>query len=216
MIYKKASMADVPGNGLFIISIAAMVVFYLYKEFRTIGTAQRYFKTPIGKGVLVGIVSFIGFFYLVGLFFTPKANALDFYVGLDETANQSPQCRSGDYSDTLTSNGGVKQDALEYFSLFYLHHSCAFNADRNSFDMLGIDLTIPIWRLTFSGGVGYLVDDWEQFYNYGARFLVFESNDKTYQLNLKYTQHVADLTEFDFYDYKGAGVEFIYKVDLGF
>jgi len=134
---------------LFALAILLFVTAYLIKEFGHPSNAIRYFKTKDGKGVLIGIVLFIGL-ALASTFV--KADEVWFtygevYVGMDEMKGVSPQCKSGSQSDKSTSNGGVRfniyrsQDRRFHWNLKYTHHSCAFNPDRNGYDALGFEFT---------------------------------------------------------------------------
>lgn len=116
-----------------------------------------YFKTKEGKGVLFGIVMFVGFGTLFSIPSCVKAEELEYlqwssvYMGLDNTNHQSPMCEDGSISSRLTSNGGIRLNLIESSddrfttNLKYTHHSCAFNADDKSYDSIGIETEYKFW-----------------------------------------------------------------------
>ena len=121
----------------------------------------RYFKE--NKGITAGIVIFLGAFIVIASLslLAPKVLADDsnftyfnygeVYVGMDYTKKLSPQCEKGEYSDRLTSNGGVNVNLVRTKSrrveanAYYLHHSCAYNEDREQYDAFGIQVTWKLW-----------------------------------------------------------------------
>ena len=139
---------------LFILGIILVVAFGILRAYGSFSGALSYLNTKEGKGVLVGIVLFIG----VALLFTiPKAFADDVryfthaevFVGLDYTKKLSPMCEEGGADDKATSNGGFRFNILEsdrtIFNLKYTHHSCAFSPDTKSYDALGAEITYRFW-----------------------------------------------------------------------
>lgn len=215
---------DIPGNWAFVIAIVVTFFFFLIREFQTWNELKRFHSTKKGKGVILGWILFTGFFISIALLFPPRARGDEYhteiFMGLDATFSQSPQCREGEYSDRITSNGGIRQPVgngifNSEFYVGYLHHSCAFEEDRNSFDAFGAGLSIPMWRFTVLAGVDYLSKDTTLLYTRNVVYKLFESRDKTFKFNVKYTQHNADLTEFKHYDYKALGLELNYRIDWG-
>jgi hypothetical protein len=122
----------------------------------------KYFKKNLG--VLWGIVFFTGAFIAIAvatLVFSPKAEAdgikdltyfnyAEVFVGMDYTKKLSPMCYKGEYSDRLTSNGGVRLNLVRTMSkrvevnTLYTHHSCAYNRDREQYDAFGVQVT---WKI---------------------------------------------------------------------
>ena len=116
----------------------------------------NYFKTKEGKGVLFGIVAFIGAGAIIVFASSAMAKAHDYktgswfnygevFLGMDNTNKQSPQCHDGNNSSRLTSNGGLRFNIYESgderfsFNTKYTHHSCAFNSDNKSYDAIGLE-----------------------------------------------------------------------------
>lgn len=126
----------------------------------------EYFKK--NRSILWGIVLFTGAFIglavtslVLALLLTPSAKADGFkdltylnyaevYIGMDYTNKLSPQCHKGQYSDRLTSNGGFRLNLIQTESrrvevnTTYIHHSCAYNRDREQYDAVGLQMT---WKL---------------------------------------------------------------------
>ena len=154
---------------MFVLGVLAMAVAVLFYQFKNIGAMRIYFRTIEGKKVLSGIVGFVAFGVVaafgtavITLMFFPgyavadekKINYLAYgkvYVGLDVPREQSPQCKSGLYSDRLTSNGGLvinlvqSRDKQFETNFKYTHHSCAFNADQHGYDAAGISIEYRLW-----------------------------------------------------------------------
>ena len=143
------------GITLFIVSVIAIallaIAFFVKRP-------TQYFKSGEGKGVLFGIAAAIGACVSVALFaFSLKSQALEFfksgevYLGLDATKKISPMCYSGENSDRLTSNLGLRvslvssEDGQGSINAKYTHHSCAFNPDNRAYDALGLEAVYKIW-----------------------------------------------------------------------
>ena len=123
-----------------------------------------YFKKEVG--ILWGIIVFTGSFIIIALLtllLSSKAEANGFkelkyfqyaevYIGMDYTKKLSPQCYKGEYSDRLTSNGGVRMNLIQTSSkrvevnTYYLHKSCAYNRDREGIDAGGVELVWKLWQ----------------------------------------------------------------------
>ena len=154
---------------MFILGVLAMAIAVLFYQFKNIGAMRIYFGTTEGKKVLSGIIGFVAFGVVSALVFVTftsilfpnyavadekKINYLAYgkvYVGLDVPREQSPQCKSGPYSDKLTSNGGLvinlvqSRDKRFETNFKYTHHSCAFNADQHGYDAAGISIEYRLW-----------------------------------------------------------------------
>ena len=144
---------------MFVVSILLLGIVSILWAYRGPKNFLEYIKTKDGKGVLKGIILFVSL-GIVLVIFSAVANADtkgkwfawgELFMGLDQTFNQSPMCHDGDYSDKITSNGGLRINVFESgdskFSLNgkYTHHSCAFNPDDASYDALGIEATYKLW-----------------------------------------------------------------------
>lgn len=102
------------------------------------------------KGIVMSIVGFTLAVSVLFLFYSNNANADDLkyfngttvFYGLDNTMKVSPQCVQNDVDDRLTSNFGIRQNALEYKDIRiggqYTHHSCAIGVDDHPYDAIGI------------------------------------------------------------------------------
>lgn len=145
------------GLTLFLGGAILSIILILLVKFGSPKKIIKYFSTKEGKGVLVGIVLFLGIGGAIALF-SPKAEAKELkwfaysevFLGLDQTKKISPMCRKGDISDRLTSNGGLRFNILQSgdrrgeFNILYTHHSCALNGDAKSYDALGFQFTYKI------------------------------------------------------------------------
>ncbi len=146
---------------MFVLSIIITAVLAILFVFRTPSNAKSYFLTESGKKVLNGIVVFIVFGLFFALVFSNKASANEetgkflaygeVYLGMDYTGKISPQCYSDGPDNRLTSNGGLRVNIFQShdkrfeFNTKYTHHSCAFNADRESYDAIGIEFSYRLW-----------------------------------------------------------------------
>lgn len=144
---------------LAISSVIALVALILVWQIKGIDEIKAYFKTRDGKGVLVGIATFIGIFIfgsILSMFARADdhgrwVNYFDIYAGIEDTFKQSPQCEAGMYSDKLTSNGGIvfnvyeSYDKMFNFEGVYRHHSCALNPDSKSYDAVGVQIKYRLW-----------------------------------------------------------------------
>jgi hypothetical protein len=151
-------MQEYPSNLLFIWSIIVIVFLALVICFGgSTSKIKSYFSTKDGKGVLVGIVLFVGIAILFGLGGCTSTKHGEFfsysevYVGLDNTFDTSPQCASDNISDSLTSNGGFRQNIFEsadskwHLNAKYTHHSCVFDNDQHSYDAIGVETSYRFW-----------------------------------------------------------------------
>ena len=152
MVETFENSVGIPGVLFFAISL---VVVSFIATLLFVNNPRQYFKTKEGQGVLKGILAvvFLSLLFAAGLFYANKANALEYFdytevfVGLDATKNVSPMCDTGQNSDRLTSNVGVRtnlvrsNDSQSFINLKYTHHSCAFNPDNRSYDALGLEVT---------------------------------------------------------------------------
>ena len=139
---------------LFILGIILVAAFGILRAYGSVGGALSYLSTKEGKGVLAGIVLFIG---IALVFAAPRAFSeevryfthAEVFVGLDYTKKLSPMCEEGRADDKATSNGGFRFNILEsdrtIFNLKYTHHSCAFSPDTKSYDALGAEITYRFW-----------------------------------------------------------------------
>lgn len=137
-----------------VLLIAMLATMYNFKD---CSEMYAYFKTRRGKKVLKGIIIFIAFGLGTASISDAIAEEYEFfdygevYLGIDSTRNTSPQCGHGEYSERMTSNGGLrvnliksKNDLFE-FNVKYTHHSCAFNDDINNYDALGVEAVYKLW-----------------------------------------------------------------------
>lgn len=138
---------------MFAVTVIGMALFFLFLQFKTVPNMIKYFKTKEGRGVLVGIVLFVGIGLLsVSVFAENKYLAYgEVFLGIDNTKNTSPMCEPSKNSDRLTSNGGFRlnlvqsEDRRFEFNTKYTHHSCAFGSDRKSYDAIGLEATYKFW-----------------------------------------------------------------------
>ena len=138
--------------------IAATLLWQFKGDIKDIVT---YFKKNLG--ILKGIVMFTGAFIIIAILSLwggkVKADSLkdltyfnyaEVFVGMDYTKKLSPMCYTGEYSDRLTSNGGVRLNLVRTMSkrvevnTLYTHHSCAYNKDREQYDAVGVQVT---WKI---------------------------------------------------------------------
>ncbi len=141
-----------------------LVAIFMWQFKGDVKKIVAYFKKEVG--ILWGIIVFTGSFIVIALLtllLPSKAEANGFkelkyfqyaevYIGMDYTKKLSPQCHEGEYSDRLTSNGGARMNLLQTqgkrveVNTYYLHHSCAYNIDREQYDAVGIQVTWKLWQ----------------------------------------------------------------------
>lgn len=146
-----------------LLGIAAVLGITLLWKFKgKVGDIVSYFKRNLG--VLKGIVLFVGAFIVVavatlwvsstqadGLKDLTYFNYAEIFVGMDHTKKLSPMCHTGEHSDRLTSNGGIKLNLVSTMSqrvevnTLYTHHSCAYNRDREQYDAFGVQVVWKLW-----------------------------------------------------------------------
>lgn len=153
---------------MFFLPILSIVLgLLLWTAYKTGGHLSKYLKTT-GKQVLFGLIMAVCVPALVGLVLTVIAYGnkveaaevsdwryLDHSIivaGLEVPAfTSNPFCHDNGVSDKLTSNLAFyqqlagKQNVDYYFH--YLHHSCALNMDKPTYDAFGLSIH---WRIDWN------------------------------------------------------------------
>lgn len=140
-------------------SLAALL---MIKAHGSLGKAYEHLRKPENKNIRGGVIGFtIGLPLLaliLSLFIRPADaqevrwfDRAELFIGADipMKGRDSPQCKPEGPDNKITSNGGIRVYVAEYGRLSlvsqYTHHSCAFNADRNLYDAVGVHAVWRIW-----------------------------------------------------------------------
>lgn len=148
-------------------------------------------------------------------------NQVEFYLGIENTLYQSPQCEkftpsssSESYSSKTTSNLGFKYYLKEMgdWRFYYnqTHASCVLNQDRNTYDASGLFLDLnPFDRLRLYGGIDFLNSENLVLNVYGFNYRLF--GDKKRSFSFKCTIRDTKREKEYIHSYRGCGGAITYR-----
>lgn len=142
---------------LFILTLATVCFMAAIIFFDSFGDAVKYLRSrmDVARGIVVVLLISVLLVLIASGARAEKGtwfSYVDYFMGLEYPAVQSPQCWAGEVDDKLTSNVGINANIYQsgdkrfYADFVYRHHSCAFNEDRFIYDAPGFELRYRLWQ----------------------------------------------------------------------